>query len=169
MAKPLAKLVTLITPKRRWAQFSLATLLLVVTMLCVGLSLVIAPAERQRRAVAAIEAIGGVVVYQEPNPSRVEALPGRALRLWLPRAYFDKVLVVSFPENAEDSDLTHLQSLTAVQTLSLSATQVTDTGLARLRGMTWLKFIWLRGATKVTRVGIAGLRKSIPECHILEQ
>ena len=63
MAKLLAKLLSMMTPKRRWAQFSLATLLAVVTVLCVGLSLVIAPAERQRRAVAAIEALGGSVEY----------------------------------------------------------------------------------------------------------
>jgi hypothetical protein len=44
MAKPIAKLVTLLTPKRRWAQFSLATMLVVVSLLSVGLSLAIAPA-----------------------------------------------------------------------------------------------------------------------------
>jgi hypothetical protein len=59
MAKPLAKIVVLLTPKRRWAQFSLATMLVVVTVLCVELSMVVAPAERQRRAVAAMEALEG--------------------------------------------------------------------------------------------------------------
>ncbi len=63
MAKPLAKLIALITPRRRWTQFSLATMLAVVTVLCVGLSLIVAPAERQRRAVAAIRAAGGLCQY----------------------------------------------------------------------------------------------------------
>jgi hypothetical protein len=36
MAKPIAKLVAVLTPKRRWAQFSLATLFVVVTAFCVG-------------------------------------------------------------------------------------------------------------------------------------
>jgi hypothetical protein len=33
MAKPIAKLVYLLTPKRRWAQFSLATMFVVVTVI----------------------------------------------------------------------------------------------------------------------------------------
>jgi hypothetical protein len=39
--------------KRRWAQVSLRTVLVLVTLLCVALSLWVVPAERQRRAVAA--------------------------------------------------------------------------------------------------------------------
>ena len=35
MAKPLPKLLLMLTPKRRWAQFSLLTMLVVVTVLCV--------------------------------------------------------------------------------------------------------------------------------------
>jgi hypothetical protein len=38
MAKPIAKLVSLLTPKRRWSQFSLASMLAVVTGLCVWLA-----------------------------------------------------------------------------------------------------------------------------------
>ncbi|HVC95631.1 MAG TPA: hypothetical protein VND64_18200 [Pirellulales bacterium] len=37
MNDALAKLVALLTPKRRWAQFSLATMFIVVTALCVWL------------------------------------------------------------------------------------------------------------------------------------
>jgi hypothetical protein len=33
MAKPFAKLLSMLTPKRRWAQFSLATMFVVVTAL----------------------------------------------------------------------------------------------------------------------------------------
>ena len=35
MAKPLAKLLSMLTPKRRWAQFSLGTMFVVVALLCV--------------------------------------------------------------------------------------------------------------------------------------
>jgi hypothetical protein len=41
MTKPLAKLRSMLTPKRRWAQFSLATLLAVMTLLCVWLSVMV--------------------------------------------------------------------------------------------------------------------------------
>ena len=35
MAKPLAKLLSMLTPKRRWAQFSLATMFTAVRTACV--------------------------------------------------------------------------------------------------------------------------------------
>jgi hypothetical protein len=48
MAKPLAKLLLRLRPKRRWAQFSLGTTLLLVTVLCLGLRVWAVPAEGQR-------------------------------------------------------------------------------------------------------------------------
>jgi hypothetical protein len=64
MVKPIAKLIRTLTPKRRWAQFSLATMFVVVTVLCVWLSVVVNRAHRQRDAVAAIDALGGLAEYQ---------------------------------------------------------------------------------------------------------
>ena len=46
-SSPSAKLISMLTPKRRWAQFSLLTMFLVVTVLCLGLRLIVVPAERQ--------------------------------------------------------------------------------------------------------------------------
>jgi hypothetical protein len=56
MVMPPAKLLCLVKPKRRRAQFSLCTLFVLVTVLCAVL-VVLVPAERQRRAVVAIEAV----------------------------------------------------------------------------------------------------------------
>ncbi|HEV3002912.1 MAG TPA: hypothetical protein VGX78_00555, partial [Pirellulales bacterium] len=49
MTNPLAKLVKLMTPKRRWAQFSVATMLLVVTALCIWLADYVRPVRRFER------------------------------------------------------------------------------------------------------------------------
>jgi len=59
MAKPFAKLLLMLTPKRRWAQFSLATLFVVVTAMCVWLGAVVNRADRQQKAVATIKALDG--------------------------------------------------------------------------------------------------------------
>src|SRR5688572_24747048 len=48
-------------PKRRWFQFSLATLLLLTLACAVVLALWAASAERQRRAVEYVEGLGGDV------------------------------------------------------------------------------------------------------------
>src|SRR5258708_9914822 len=48
MAKPFVNLVAMLTPKRRWAQFSLGTMLIVVIAVCVSLSVWVHRAQRQQ-------------------------------------------------------------------------------------------------------------------------
>jgi hypothetical protein len=182
MAKPLAKLISMLTPKRRWAQFSLATMLVVVTVLCVGLRLIVVPAERQRRAVAAIKALGGSVYYVEPNQqqsdqqasdeeaSDEEASDDEAsddeasdeesiLRRWLPRDYFDEVRLVDLRgSHFKDADLTQLQRLPGLQGLYLDAQPpFTDAGMAQLQRLPWLQELSLYN-TQVTDAGLAHLQ-----------
>jgi Leucine-rich repeat (LRR) protein len=158
MAKPLAKLLSMLTPKRRWAQFSLLTLLLVVAVLCVGLSLVVVPAERQRRAVAAIKALGGRVQYVTPDQDASKAFPRPFLRRWLPRDYFDAVQAVTFrATQITDAGLAHLRGLRGLQVLSLGSSQVTDAGLAHLRALTGLQELSFDG-TQVTDAGVTHLQ-----------
>jgi hypothetical protein len=59
MSHRFTHLLRSLKPKRRWAQFSLGTLLAVVTVLGVLLGLVTRAAHRQRSAVAAISRLGG--------------------------------------------------------------------------------------------------------------
>jgi hypothetical protein len=169
MAKPIAKLVKLLTPKRRWAQFSLLTLFLVVTVLCVGLSLVVAvvvPAERQRRAVVAIKALGGSVEYVEPDQKATESFPRPFLQRWLPRDYVDEVREIDLSvTEVTDVGLAQLQGLTALQELNLGYTKVTDAGPARLQRLTGLRELDLYG-THVTDAGLAEFQKALPNCEI---
>ncbi|HEV3005261.1 MAG TPA: hypothetical protein VGX78_12415 [Pirellulales bacterium] len=152
MAKLLARYVKLVTPKRRWAQFSLGTLFLIVTALCVAMALVVAPAERQRRAVAAIEALDGRVVYSV-DETAIEAILGR----WLPRGYLDEVEVVSFRgTQVTDTALVHLHGLARLQHIHLDGTDVTDAGLAHLRALTGLEWLSLDD-TQVTDAGLVQL------------
>jgi hypothetical protein len=158
VAKLFARTVKLLTPKRRWAQFSLATMFVVVTVLCVGLALVVVPAERQRRAVAAIKALGGGVHYVEPDQGVSEAFPRPFLRRWLPRDYFDEVQAVHLDgSQVTDDGLEHLNELTRLESLSLGSTQVTDAGLTHLQRLTRFKNLWLNG-TQVTDAVLAQLQ-----------
>jgi len=171
MAKPFSKLVALLTPKRRWAQFSLLTLFLVVTVLCVGLRLVVVPAEKQRRAVAAIKALGGRVDYVKPSEEASEAFPRPFLRRWLPQDYFDEVRKVDFRfdqgNQVTDAGLAHLLGLSALQELNLNgSTHVTDAGMAHLQGLTRLQMLLL-GGTQVTDAGLAHLHE-MTELHVLD-
>jgi hypothetical protein len=163
----MASLLTTLKPKRQWMQVSLRTMLVLVTLLCVPLSLWVVPAERQRRTVAAIEAMGGAVDYVPflapvegsgvSDPRASEAFPVTFLRRWLPPDYFDEVLTVLLTNTRlTDAGLVHLLGLTSLQTLGLDNTQGTDVGLARLR-LTGLQQLLL-GGSQVTDAGLAHLQ-----------
>jgi hypothetical protein len=64
MVKPFDRIINLLTPKRRWAQFSLGTMFVVVTGICVWLAFQVNRAHRQAVAVIAIRRMGGEVYYE---------------------------------------------------------------------------------------------------------
>jgi len=83
MAKPLAKLLSMLTPQRRWAQFNLATMFIVDAELyfaCAWLASQVNRAKKQSDAVTAIEAMGGAVRYGQFDKARTMAFPMRSLR-----------------------------------------------------------------------------------------
>jgi len=160
MAKPIAKLVSMLTPKRRWAQFSLATMLIVVTVLCVWLSVVVNRAHRQRDAVAAIQALGAVRYLGDEAESK------SFLRWLLSRDYTDEVVTV-YLSKASDSDLIHLHSLSRLHGLYLLGTsQITDAGLVHISAITSLERLFL-GRSKVSDLGVAELKEALPNCEII--
>lgn len=184
----MANHLTKLKPKRRWLQVSLRTVLMLVTLLCVALSLWVVPLERRRRAVEAIEALGGTVILN--SETRNDSSADAFLQRWLPQLYVDEVeyVLLDGPE-ITDAGLADLQGLTGLLGLSLDNTRVTDAGLLRLQGLTNLQAIildntqitdaglvhlkgltalrWLRlDKTQVTHAGPAQLRKALPKCQI---
>ncbi|HVX61189.1 MAG TPA: hypothetical protein VHC19_11320 [Pirellulales bacterium] len=155
------RLILLLKPTRRWAQFSLGTMWALITALCLTLGMWIVPAEKQRRAVAAIEALDVELRYSDPDPESSETFPVNVLRRWLPRAYFDSVQGVTFsPDSGSESTddgLAHLQQLNGLRDLFLESTDVTDAGLRRLQDLPHLRSLDL-SQTRVTDAGLAYLK-----------
>jgi len=173
--------------KRRWFQFGLGTLLGLVTLMAVWLGALVNRAERQLRAVAAVQRLGGDVAYADEGLSWTPEW----LRAWAREGYFQTVTAVSLMNVTQvtDADLTHLEGLTglqllwlhdtqvsdaglehlkglnAIQELDLSNTQVSDAGLKHLKGMSSLQRLWLIN-THVSDEGIAELRAALPNCNI---
>jgi hypothetical protein len=152
----VADLMPFLKSKRRWLQFSLRTGFIVVTVLCVALSVWVVPLERKRRAVGAIEALDGSVTYQQATTN--EPSPKTFLRRWLPQVYFDEIMGVYLADTQiTDAELAQLQGLTSLQGLFMVNAQVTDAGLAHLKGLTGLQELYLNN-TQVTDVGLAHLQ-----------
>jgi len=168
-------------PRRRWLQFSLRTLLIVVTVFCVWMGITAKRARDQQQAVEAILAAGGVVNY-EHQLDRSDP-PGPVwLRQLIGDEYFFSVNFVSFHKgevddatmaavsrltgltnlllqgaNITDAQLVHLKGLTNLIQLDLSKTQVTDVGMVHLKSMTNLGVLKLI-STKITNSGLMHLK-----------
>lgn len=167
------------------AQFSLATLLLMVPVAAIPfrwLAHELSQASQQRLAVESIRKQGGRVLYRKRDPSRTFTSVDGAdwLRELLGRDFFDDVLEV-VSRRADDTEaerlkgLTHLKALdlseapmtdaglayfarlTELEYLDLSETVITDQGVEHLKGLTSLRELYLRG-TNITDVGLEHLQ-----------
>jgi hypothetical protein len=147
--------------KRRWLQFSLRTMLLAVTAVAVWLGLHFYPAQRQRRAVEAIEALGGTVGYDDQVIGQVEvrrqkdgAVAVQGLRrfgrrksrvpTWVRNLLGDDLFCtvtwvrMTGPEISDEA-LASIAELPRLRYLDLSGTGVTNDGLKYLAGLTQLE------------------------------
>lgn len=156
-------------PKRRWLQFSLRMMFVVITVCALLLGLLMWRIGRREQAIATIEKLGGSVMFGDDTPTPE----------WLKRVVFPDVVVVDLSHTSATNDdlerlagflkplrtlkldetkitagaLEHLAGLFSLETLSLAGTAVTDADLARLEPLGNLVRLDLRG-TGVTDAGL---------------
>jgi len=156
-------------PKRRWCQFSLRTLLVVMTLFCVTLGIASYQARRQKAAVNKIHELGGVSLYEYnlDDPNTMGEPPGPAWLVGLIGIdYFDDVVAVGLRDlPTTDADLELLRDLPDLRQLSIRRTNVTDAGLEHLKGLKHLEYLGLEG-TNVTDEGVKKLQRALPNCKI---
>lgn len=150
-------------PERRRAQFSLGTLLALVTLFCVWLGLLVNRAHLQRDAVVALRSIGAHVTYdhelgRDPTDDPVEdddEAPPRpwGLRDWLGVDMVRNVEAVEFsaadgvPEaRFGDADAAHLRAFPRLKVLTLYGSEVTSRGLRCLEALPLLQELSLVGS-----------------------
>ncbi len=144
--------------KRRWFQFSLRALLVLVLLVSVGMSWFAVRMEKARRQKEAVEAIrkagGGVVYDYEPSeplaPKWARALLGDDF-------FFDVFAVESWSGDFGDDEAIYLKRLTNLEVLFLKGAQITDAGLANIKELANLESVHLSD-TQVTGSGIKHLQ-----------
>jgi hypothetical protein len=193
MAKPLAKLVKLLKPKRRWAQFSLFTMFVVVTALCVWLAVQVNRAHQQAAAVAAIRRMGGEVYYEYhyresggETSLTIDAVPSAPA--WLldllgedfvyravavtpkythfPGKYLGPALNHNDFSDQTDDALRHIGRLRSLRVLDLKNTRVSAAGLAHLKRLAVLRHLTLIG-TQVSTADFDEIQSALPNCRIV--
>ena len=140
----------------RWPRFSVRTLLLAVTILALWLGIQASQAKRERRAVARIVELGGLVRYDwehdEAGKYQSDAAPPGPdwLRNVIGSEFFQDVVYaqLSFTD-ANDVDMARVADLPHLETLWLNSTAIGDEGIAQLRQLQGLKRLYLQN----TRIG----------------
>jgi hypothetical protein len=156
------------TPRRRWLQYSLRTLMvltLVCSLPCGWLAYQLRQAQEQREAGKAIEELGGSVGYEPASGGMIRTAVAWVGKLLGQDLSVDVRSVDLALPAVTDAGLTHLRGLTQLRGLYLDSTQVSDAGLVHLRGLTQLKTLDLSN-TQVTDAGVAELQKTLPKCNI---
>ena len=149
--------------KRRWFQYRLRTLLMLMLVFGAGLGWLthkIQWARAQRNATAAIEGLGGTVMpARRFRPDGV--LPWEAVA-WMGGALSgaDDVVQVDLRMGTKvsDAELVHLRTTTRLARLNLANTQVSDAGLVHLQGLTQLWELAL-DSTQVSDAGLVHLER----------
>ena len=165
------------TSKRRWCQYSLRTLLVLVTssaIVCSWYGCEMQKAADRRRAIEEIVRLGGTVQYYNPLTNQGEPLRWYSL---LRRIHGDEYLgnavsvsiIYEFRDDAvdtrpiTDAELLHLKGLTSLEGLHLCCPQITDAGLGHLKGLKNLKGLDV-STTQITVEGVNTLRRALPDC-----
>jgi hypothetical protein len=138
-------------PRRRRLQFSLATLLILFTVLGVWLGLWTHSARQQQRAVEALRATGAVTIYYDCDlDERGYLLVARPDNLW---RWFETLIGIDYVHTVKwviigggrrgssfgDEDLAHLQSLPAVEHVRIVQARIEGDGLRYLKPLSRLK------------------------------
>jgi hypothetical protein len=144
-----------------WAVLGVALVTLVI-----ALAVWIWRAERQRWAVAGIEAAGGHVFY-DYRPFQISGtLPGPD---WLCRLlgkdYLADVREVSLMFRADEATLAYLSGLPELQELDVSYSQVSNAGMEHVLELTDLRSIDLTGS-EVSPWAVTRLQSELPGCYI---
>lgn len=147
------------SPRLRWFQFSLRTLLLFVLLVSIGMSWVavrMQKAKKQREAVEAIEKLGGAVSYDYQVDQagqftdKTEPAGPAWLREVLGQDFFANVVAAQVNT---DSGMEKLKAFPHIQSLQIVGA-VTDAGMKHVKGLSQLRELLLQGVP-ITDAGVA--------------
>jgi hypothetical protein len=155
--------------RRRWWQFSIATMLILTAIAAVVLGLWSDAARRQQQAIQWIKDHGGGCSYRWEVPTKPNdklTPPGPEwLRERLGIDYLDYVQEAYVGEPISDEELARLvKDLPRLKSLGIEAENVTDEGLATLaKGLPQLEMLGIQPAERITDEGLAALARYAPQ------
>jgi hypothetical protein len=155
--------------KRRWTQFGVGTLLLIVAVFAIWFGRAAYLARQQRQAIHLIEELGGTIVFDHAYEGSDEPGAPARLRQFLGDEYFRRIQGVAIvSEDFLDDHLAELARLGDLKVLRFHSSKVTDDGIRWLRKCEQLESLEIRWAsiTDPAMADIANL-KTLKELWLL--
>lgn len=162
---------------RRRFQFSLRTMLIVMTLVAVWTGWTVSKAQRRQRAIAAIERLGGFIDYKhkwkdgEFRPNAEPPGPTWMRKILGERFAAEPLEIQLFadgrmrPIEFTDSEAAEISQFGELTWLVLMDTKLTDAGLRHFHRLKKLGRLDLE-RTAVTDVGVAELKRVLPDCRV---
>ena|SRR5687768_553150 len=140
-------------PRRRWFQFRLRTLLLLITLIAalLGWRMYVwrAEQEAQRQAMVELKAHGATTSVTFGSSAEAVVLQGRKA---------DNVVLLDNPELTDD-DLQGLKNAPLTRSLTIVGSRITDKGLVHLRNLRQLELLDLKKNPQITDAGLVHLEE----------
>ena len=164
---------------RRRLRFSLRALLLITAVIAVWLASHGNLAQKQRAAIAAIERLGGTIVYEDNDYMSFRRLPPDSTPpgvKWMRQLFGEQqgprpveiqlyMSADKAPERFTDNEAKLVGTLTELEWLVLMDTGLTDAGLMHFRNLRRLNRLDVEG-TAVTERGAKELQKYLPNVRV---
>jgi len=160
------------SPKRRWFQFRLRTLLIGVLVLSLPLSWFAWRMEKARKQREAVEALQSTGIFLDWQIVR-ESEPG--VPTWLAKLFGDSYLFVEVRQviwntqsnwkPVRDEHMIHLADLPDLRRIAVPTCRVSDVGVEHLKGLTNLRSLDL-SRTEVTDDGLKHLKEMSELQHL---
>jgi len=163
--------------KRRWFRFSLRTILVVITFLCIWLAVKFSAARRQHEAVKAILEVGGNVLYdyqRDTDGKFLHDTNGRIIEepdppgpTWIRKLFGDDFIVnvveVGIPDSTDEKLIAlspHLKQLPKLRRLFVGhSNKLTDSGVKSLENLTQINELYLGADPNLTGKSLFFLRQ----------
>jgi hypothetical protein len=131
------------TKTRRWFSFSLRTLFVVMTVVCIWVGFKVNRARNVKNAIAEVERLGGKIVYlhcmDRPTIPPPEPPGPKWLRNLIGDEFFVEVLQIELhTDQANDETIALIAKLPRMDSLVVTSNSITDKGMAHLAQATSL-------------------------------
>ena len=149
----------IIVIRRRWFQFAFCGFIIALTVVLTWFGWAVIVRHHERRAVEAIEQIGGATLYRGECPKWLfKLLPDK----WFQRPHYVEFTNLVGQEVLGDAELRWLRDMPSLKEVGFRDIEVTDDGINVVLGLDVVQEVDLIAHARITATGVTSLKSKFP-------